>query len=86
MVIGGFRGKSKAGAMIMCQKILAHVAGHPEILENRVGNAPDVIVIRFDSMETARQFVVDQKGAKHFDGFWCNISQTQEERDVRYWR
>ena len=80
-VIGGFRGKSKAGAILICQKIIAHVAGNPKILVDRVGNAPDVIVIQFSSMGATRQFVTDQKNAKHFDGFWCNISQTPEERD-----
>ena len=80
-VIGGFRGKSKAGAILICQKIIAHVAGNPKILEDRVGNALDVIVIELSRMEAARQFVTDQKNAKHFDGFWCNISQTPEERD-----
>ena len=74
VVIGGLRGKSKAGAIIMCQKIIADVAGHRKILEDRVGNAPDVVVIKFDSMETARQFILDHKSVKHSDGLWCNAS------------
>ena len=80
-IIVGFGGKSKAGAILICKKIIEHVASNPLILENRIGNAPDVIVIKFDSVEAARQFVADYKDKKHFVSFWCNISQTPEERE-----
>ena len=81
IVIGGFRGKSKAGALIICKKIIAAVPGSPTILEDRIGNAPDVVPIKFASMEAARKFVESQKGVKPFEGYWCNMSQTPEERD-----
>ena len=81
IVIVGFRGNSKAGALIMCKKIIARVLGSPTILEDRMGNAPDAVPVQFSIVEAARQFVENQKAAKHFGGFWCNMSQTPEERD-----
>ena len=81
IVIGGFQGKSKAGVIIMCKKLLSSIPGGPTILEDRIGNAPDVVPVKFDTIEAARNFVESQKGVKHFEGLWCNMSQTPEERD-----
>ena len=81
IVIGGFRGKSKAGAIILCKRILVGAEGSPSILEDVIGNAPDVVPIKFDSSESARKFVENNKLTKPFEGFWCNMNQTPEERD-----
>ena len=40
-----------------------------------------MVPIKFSSAEEARQFVAEHKGKKHFEGFWCNMSQTLEERE-----
>ena len=50
-------------------------------MEDRIGSAPDVVPIKFSSAESARKFVENNKNVKHFEGFWCNMSQTPAERD-----
>ena len=81
VVIGGFRGKSKIGAITVCKRLLAGIEGSPKILEDHIGNAPDVVPIKFDTVESARKYIENNKNAKHFEGFWCNMSQTPEERE-----
>ena len=36
---------------------------------------------KFESYESARQFIQTTKDDKPFDDFWCNFSQTKAERD-----
>ena len=50
-------------------------------MEDCIGNVPDVVPIQFSTPEMARKFVENHENMKHFDGFWCNMSQTPEERD-----
>ena len=66
IVIGGFRGKTKAGAIIMVKRLIAEAPGSPTIVEDRIGNAPDVVPIKFSTVEAARQFVDNNKAIKHF--------------------
>ena len=65
----------------MCNRIIGGIVGSPTVLEDRMGNAPDVVPIKFGSVEAARQFVENNKGVKHFEGVWCNMSQAPDERD-----
>lgn len=51
-----------------------------EIIEDRIGGAPDVIPVNYFSIEYARKFVDANKTKELFDDFWCNFSQTPEER------
>ena len=81
IVIGGFRGKLKIGDITVCKRFLAGIEGSPKVLEDHIGNAPDVVPIKFDTVESARQYIENNKNAKHFEGFWCNTSQTPEERE-----
>lgn len=55
--------------------------GSPYIVEDRVGGCPEVVPIKFDSPQCARDFVEKHKNSKYFEGFWCNMSQTEEERE-----
>ena len=84
--IGDFNMKSKDGASLMVKKILKEISGNSYIIEDRVGNVPTVIPVKFESCEAAQKFIKDFKFKKdfdgHFDGFWCNFSQTKEERIV----
>ena len=83
IVIGGFQLKSKDGAITMVKEILKDIAGNPTIVD-RVANVPSVIPIKFDSVEAANKFVQEHKFKKdfagYFEGFWCNISQSKEDR------
>lgn len=51
IVLGGFQGKLKAGAIIMWKKLLLSIPGGPTILEDRISNAPDVVPVKFDIIE-----------------------------------
>ena len=84
IVIGGFGSKSKDGAIRMVEKILDGKEGNPQILKERVSHAPKVVPVKFSSQEYAEAFVRNHAGRKEFthkfEGFWCNVSRTPEER------
>ena len=80
IVIGGFHNKSKQYAITACQGILRNVPGNPRVLNEKVGNVPRVVPVKFDTASSAMEWVERNKAATHFPGFWCNISQTEEER------
>ena len=65
----------------MVKRLIAEAPGSPTIVEDRIGNAPDVVPIKFSTVEAARQFVDNNKAIKHFEDFWCNMSQTPDERE-----
>ena len=50
-------------------------------MEDHIGKAPDIVTIKFDIVESARKYIEDNKNAKHFEGLWCNMSQSPEERE-----
>ena len=81
VIIGGFRGKSKVGAIGMCTDFLKDKAGNPKILEDKVANAPDVVPTQFSSNQIARDFVLVNKNQRPFEGFWCNLHMTVDERE-----
>ena len=84
IVIGGFGLKSKQGAINLVEKIIDGKPGEPKIIMDRVSFTPTVIPIKFSSNDYAEQFVQQHSGNQQFpnryDGFWCNISKTPEER------
>ena len=71
----------------MVSKIIDGKDGNPKIIMDKVSFAPKVVPIKFDSTEFAQHFV-RHHGAKNaqfphrYDGFWCNISQSLEERQI----
>lgn len=85
VVIGGFRRKSKTGAMAMVTTILSSINSKTVILEEKRAAVPDVVPVQFESHDEALEFVryyklrTDFPG--YFRGFWCNMNQTLEERD-----
>ena len=84
VVIGGFEQKSKEGAINLVEKIIHGKAGDPYEVKEKTGQVPQVVPVKFASRDYAEQFVREHAGNKafsyRFDGFWCNISQTPEDR------
>ena len=82
IVIGGFDKikASKQGAIASCERILRGHDGNPQIILDRVANAPVVIPVKFGSPDAAAAFLRDNRYAKHFEGFWCNINQDRAAR------
>ena len=76
--------KSKEGAIEMIEKIIMDKDGDPQILKDKVSYAPKVVPVKFQSNEYAEAFVRQYGGKKdfpyRFQNFWCNISQSPEER------
>ena len=85
VVIGGFGQKSKEGAISLVEKIIHGKAGDPYVVKEKTSQVPQVVPVKFASRDYAEQFVrehADNKAFSHrFDGFWCNISQTPEDRE-----
>ena len=84
IVIGGFVLKSKHGAIALVEKIIEGKSCDPQIIMDRVSFTSTVIPIKFSSSNYAEEFVREHSGNQQFphryDGFWCNISKTPEER------
>ena len=84
VVIGGFGLKSKYGAIALVEKIIEGKIVDPQIIMDRVSFTPTVIPIKFSSSNYAEEFVREhsrnQQFPHRYDGFWCNISKTPEER------
>ena len=84
VVIGGFGLKSKHGAIALVEKIIEGKSCDPQIIMDRVSFTPTVIPIKFSSSNYAEEFGREHSGNQQFpyryDGFWCNISKTPEER------
>ena len=80
IVIGGFGKKTKLGAMKMIEQIIEGVAGNPQIVSDRVGNAPTIVPVQFASTTAANDFLDKFRNKKdfpgYFDGFWTNLSQS----------
>ena len=81
IVIGVFQGKSKQGAIAICEGIIRNQNGFPSIASDKVSNASEVVPIKFESIDAAKSFLLSHKDEKPFDEFWCNFSQTKEERE-----
>lgn len=80
IVLGGFSAKSKDGALYMFSRLIKSESGHPKIIAERVGNVPSVVPVQFDSSSFAFSLIEKHKSTLHWEGFWCNMSQTKEER------
>ena len=70
----------------MVRQIIAGCAGNSQIIEDRVAKVPQVDPIKFESYASTTAFVSshgkdDKSFHGYFNGFWCNFSQTPEERD-----
>ena len=81
--------KSKIGAIELVEKILKGVVGKPKIVQEKVGAAPQVILVQFDDIISARLFITthgrDRKEFPgYFDGFWYNFSQILADREEFY--
>ena len=85
IVIDDFEHKSKAGAIVMVQKILEGIDGNPQIVSDRTSNVPKVVPVTFVDHGSAKRFL-DAHGKScgdfhgQFKSFWCNWSQTEDER------
>ena len=44
-------------------------------------NTPSVVSIKFHSVASIQMFVTTHRDRKIFDGYWCNIAQTEDERE-----
>ena len=81
---GGFGMKSKEGAITMVESIIVGKDGDLQVLKDKVSLAPKVVPIKFATRDHAEAFVRQHAGKKdfphRFDGFWCNINQSAEER------
>lgn len=82
IVIGGVRGKSNAGAILLCEEALSGAEGSPEIVRDRLANAPQVVVVTFSSARHAQDYITANSKKNIFLGFWCNMNQTLEERNA----
>ena len=56
--------------------------GSPTILEERMGQAPTVVVVSFENEKFVEDFVVKNKenAKKFYPGFWYNINRSKEDR------
>ena len=85
IVIGGFGQKSKEGAITMVQKIIDDKAGGPHVINERTSQTPQVVPVKCSSRDHAEVFIRDHAGKKEFpnrfEGFWCSMSRTPEERE-----
>lgn len=77
--IGEISAHSKIGAINFCTTPLRNAEGLPQIVEDRIGGAPDVQPVKVSSFEFAQKFINDYKDKKPFDKCWCNFSQTPKE-------
>ena len=57
VIIGGFKKKSRQGAIHLCREILHGIEGSPTIIEDRIANIPVVVPIKFDYLGTASKFI-----------------------------
>ena len=72
IVIGGFDGKSREGAIQMCQELLNGALGGPTIVHEKMSNTPKIVTINFDSAQHARAWVEANKNNKLFElGVCC---------------
>lgn len=82
VVIGGFSGRySKMGALEQVRSLTLSREGFVEILSDRVGEVPTVVLVRFASGKFASDFVNTMRDQVPFAGFWCNISRSKADRD-----
>ena len=60
-------------------------AGDPYVIKERTSQAPQVVPIKFSSRDHAEEFIRDHAGKKEFpnrfEGFWCSMNRTPEERE-----
>ena len=86
IVIGGFRPKdsfvdqpSRIKVLEMINTCIKDAPGSPKILEERMGQAPTVVVVSFENDKFAEDFVIKIKGNAHkfYPGVWCNINRSE---------
>ena len=75
---------SREGAISICLQILFNTHGNPKIIDEKVGQVPSVVPIRFDSSASAMKFIREHQSRTdfdgYFDGFWTNVSRREKER------
>ena len=69
----------------MVQKIIDDKAGDPHVIKERTSQAPQGVPIELPSRAHTEVFIRDHAGKKEFpnrfEGFWCSMSRTLEERE-----
>ena len=68
----------------MVESIIVGKDGEPQVLKDNVIFVPKVVPIKFVTRDHAEAFDRQHAGKKNFshrfDGFWCNINQSAEDR------